>query len=624
MEYDFREFLIKSTAKFTEQQRQLVLNIDEVYVQSDFSHKGGNIFGSSSSNVEVAAKTVLAFMVTSLFEKWSEIVRLYPLASTDAKEVFEMVTTVIADIEKCNLNVVVLCSDNLPLNQNLFKLFSRKHVIERSVPHPCDSNRPLFLIFDFVHIIKCIRNNWLNQHDAQCSFIFPSFEDTINFNLPAAVSRASFEDISNQYRLEHSSTLKQAYKLTAKVCWPTNLERQNVNLALAVFSESTNATLSLNKQLQGAAIVTQTHEFLDVIIRIWKIFNVNSPMKGKRLRDSFSNPLIKNDERFCFLDKVVQWLDTWKLLPGKVGKLTPQTFSSFRHSCLVLPQIVNYLTSDTCGFAYILSSRLQNDPLEHRFGVYRQMSGAQYTISVLQILESECRLKLSSILKLFQKDTAGEMSLKDFIKTFTSEEESVEITPLEDFLSLLDYSNPLPGVDETTLLALAFVAGYAVHSTYSRYKDRCGECFASLTKQRDIHFENQENVNLLIQITDRGGLKYPAMEVLESCILLWKIYTAIEEQPILFNKFISSTPRKILVSLSTIKIENTSSLTEFWRSKCDNCLKVKWDILKKILCTISNCILANKVRNLNSLKVLKSSKRTSNIEDNRKLKKFQS
>ena len=71
------------------------------------------------------------------------------------------------------------------------------------------------------------------------------------------------------------------------------------------------------------------------------------------------------------------------------------------------------------------------------------------------------------------------MSLKDFIKTFTSEEEPVEITPLEDFLSLLDNSNPLSAVHETILLALAFVAGYAVHSTYSRYKARCGECFAS-------------------------------------------------------------------------------------------------------------------------------------------------
>ena len=349
LENEFKAFLIKSTAHFSKQQRQLVLNIDEVYVQSDFSYKGGKIYGSSSSNVQVAAKTVLAFMVTSRFEKWSEIVRLYPIASTDAIENFDIVTTVIADIEDCNLNVVVLCSDNLPLNQNLFKQFSSKHEIKQSVPHPCDPHRPFFLIFDFVHIIRSIRNNWLNQHDADCSFIFPSFEDISNSNFPASISRASFEDIRNQYRLEHSSTVKQDHKLTAKVCWPTNLERQNVNLALAVFSESTCATLRLKKEMQGAAIGTQTQEFLDVMIRIWKFFNVNSPMKGKRLRDFYSNPLINTDGRFSFLDKVVQWLDIWKLLPGKVGKLTPQTFSSFRHSCLALLQIVNYLTSETCG-----------------------------------------------------------------------------------------------------------------------------------------------------------------------------------------------------------------------------------------------------------------------------------
>ena len=77
LEYEFKEFLIKSTAKFTKQQRQLVLNIDEVYVQSDFSYKGGKIYGSSSSNVEVAAKTVLAFMVTSLFEKCQVLSTIY-------------------------------------------------------------------------------------------------------------------------------------------------------------------------------------------------------------------------------------------------------------------------------------------------------------------------------------------------------------------------------------------------------------------------------------------------------------------------------------------------------------------------------------------------------------------
>ena len=70
-------------------------------------------------------------------------------------------------------------------------------------------------------------------------------------------------------------------------------------------------------------------------------------------------------------------------------------------------------------------------------------------------------------------------------------------------MSLLDNSNLLPEVDETTFLALAFVAGYAIHFTYSKYKDRCGECFASLTKQRDIHLENQDNMNQLIQLSEQ-------------------------------------------------------------------------------------------------------------------------
>ena len=44
LEYDFKEFLIKSTAKFTKQQRELVLNIDDVFVQSNFSYKGRKRF----------------------------------------------------------------------------------------------------------------------------------------------------------------------------------------------------------------------------------------------------------------------------------------------------------------------------------------------------------------------------------------------------------------------------------------------------------------------------------------------------------------------------------------------------------------------------------------------------
>ena len=99
-------------------------------------------------------------------------------------------------------------------------------------------------------------------------------------------------------------------------------------------------------------------------------------------------PLLNNDKRLQFLSDVVRWFDMWKTLPNKHGELTAQTFTSFRHSCIVLEEIINDLTKN-CGSTCVLSVFLQNDPIEHRFCKYRIMSGAQYNVTVCQIFQSE-------------------------------------------------------------------------------------------------------------------------------------------------------------------------------------------------------------------------------------------
>ena len=121
-----------------------------------------------------------------------------------------------------------------------------------------------------------------------------------------------------------------------------------------------------------------------------------------------------------FLQRVVDWAECWRVMSDKRGKLSPQTFTSFRHSCIALPCIVNHLTGN-CGYSYVLSSFLQNDPLEYHFGLYRMMSGAQYHISYCQVLETERRIKLSSILKLFSKKPVEDsISLKNFLESCSS------------------------------------------------------------------------------------------------------------------------------------------------------------------------------------------------------------
>ena len=74
-----------------------------------------------------------------------KVVRNCPLAS------------VIGDI---GLKVQVICTDNYPLDVNFFKVFSSdKKAPTLTAIHPIDPERNIFLIFDFVHIVKSIRNN---------------------------------------------------------------------------------------------------------------------------------------------------------------------------------------------------------------------------------------------------------------------------------------------------------------------------------------------------------------------------------------------------------------------------------------------------------------------------------
>ena len=67
----------------------------------------------------------------------------------------------------------------------------------------------------------------------------------LDFDDVNKIRTARFQDIMLLYKNEQSSLIKQAHRLTSKACWPTMLERQNVNLALKIFDTSTYAALSI-------------------------------------------------------------------------------------------------------------------------------------------------------------------------------------------------------------------------------------------------------------------------------------------------------------------------------------------------------------------------------------------
>lgn len=142
------------------------------------------------------------------------------------------------------------------------------------------------------------------------------------------------------------------------------------------------------------------------------------------------------------------------------------------------------------------------------------MAGGHNHITYWQILETELRLKVASILKLFinTPDGIGTTSLKFFLKSFSSGEVHSNAS-----FNLTDYSKDLNEIsnihlDVTTLQSLAFVTGFSVYSYFKHSK--CESCLEK------IEIDDVDNKYTLISLLDRGSLIWLSDRVLEATISL--------------------------------------------------------------------------------------------------------
>ena len=108
----------------------------------------------------------------------------------------------------------------------------------------------------------------------------------------------------------------------------------------------------------------------------------------------------------------------------------------------------------------------------------------------------------------------------------------------------------------------------------------------------------------LIHVIDRGSLKWPFNIVVDSIVMVWRCFSIIEQNESLWKLFSTGPSREILVQLSLTLIELDSN--EEWRRSCQNCSTFGWDILSKLITVNSNCIIANKVKNVNSVLLSRS------------------
>ena len=162
-----QQYLSSAADRMTSLEKNVSLIVDEMYIKPEISYSSGKLGGFADNRPDaVAATTILTLMVQSLCGSFRDVVAFFPVCHLTGAEEAKYVRDTIVLIEKSGLNTQCVVCDNSKVNQTMLREFGvavNDGVLTGVASHPIQHDRKLFFIIDPCHLIKCIRNNWLNR-----------------------------------------------------------------------------------------------------------------------------------------------------------------------------------------------------------------------------------------------------------------------------------------------------------------------------------------------------------------------------------------------------------------------------------------------------------------------------
>lgn len=604
-------FLMHVKQKFNLLKREdhiVTLMIDEIHIKPYMDFSGGKILGSAH-NSESTATSAHVFMVQSLRSNFKEVVHILPIHTIKAEYLFNFIKRVIIGLHNIGFSVICVVSDNNAINRKAMSFFSSPPKLSIAYPHPCNSSSPLFFSFDTVHLLKCIRNNWLNQKDEKQTLQYPPFNNsTCNQNI--SLLSASFACLKKIHLLENNSNnlVKFSYRLHLKALSPTNFERQNVKYVLDVFNEHVIQGLLTLGNVHSIANHQSTAEFIRIILNWWNIVSVKSLFKDERFKNPMFRTLAPGQENFLYLEKFLMWLDCWNDFKIVSNKLTKETQLALSHSTHALIELTKYCIEEL-HFNYILPGKIQTDSLEARFGKYRTMAGSQYLVSLRQIFEVESKIRIQNLLPLtLNSNSLGKLPvplldsrITETINTVNLDNRSSNINGFPEFdVQLTDEDFSKAG---DYLPVFTYLAGYCGRGVLKR--SRCDICCKFIVLDKSFCIDEGTSQYSLIKNIDRGGLLYPHSDIVNVVILNYltvqKLINSVNEKGFLS----CSQQRDVVIHYTEAVVKRHNFfLTDFFCPAHDRDL-----ILYNLVKVSTNILLSNYVKIKNDNFSRKSNKK---------------
>lgn len=601
---NFLNYIKQKFSCLCNEDKNVTLMMDEVHLKPYLDFKGGSILGMSY-NCKEAANSAYVFMIQSVKSNYKDVVSIMPVKTVNSDLLYNFLKKVLIGLELVGFHTFCVLSDNNSINRKAMSNFITPPKVQVVYQHPFDSNRKLFFMIDSVHIVKCVRNNWLGKKDSDFCMFYPEFpsenqsnKESESLNTASFVpskneplKTASFVALRKLYEFEQLNLVKYAHSLNTKSLFPSNIERQNVKLALNIFNRQLIAAMHSVEDKCHILDLKATAGYIEIFVNWWDVMNVKSITKGFHKRNIYQDPLKKDDFRFTFLLRFLEWLKIWKISNSNKGKLTPETHLALSLTTEGMIEVCRYCT-DELKMHYILPGKFQTDSLEARFGKYRQLAGGQYDISITQLFEGENKMRLQSTLPLvLNSNVYGHVAID------INDVEDDNDSELVDSKLSLDHNFAVKvtkiDLNEAAKImpVIVYIAGYAIHSTL-KYLNNCSSCKTHLTRDKELNYLDND---VLIHHQDRGGLKYPtddAVIIVTYCyVIVTKLLSDFEESFLKVNN-------QRTVALKVIKnvLVREEKYLEF--DICDNDHSVEivsHCILKKVINVLLNnyCKLKN-------------------------------
>lgn len=566
----FLGYVAKRISDLEDQHRFVVLLVDEIHIEPYFEYKGGTT-GATLNSAE-AANSVLVFTVQSLTCQFKEVAHMVPVQKASTQYLHKLLRDVIRGLEKSGYRVACIVSGDTSVNRKAVSHFTSPPTSGFVYPHPSDPARPLFFVIDPVHILKSIRNDWLDQKNDLLGFFFPEFKPG-----PTQAQEllcASFATVREAYNLECDDQMRYL-NVPREALYPSNVERHDLTLTLEIFNCTLPKALRSLGVMYDVKFLKGTMAFIEIVVKWWRIVSMVVP--GKTRKDQHQNPASssEDDPNVDFLYKLLDWLDEWKSKDLDSGMLSKDTHTALQQTTHAFVEVLSYCFTEV-KLPYVLLGKIRTDSLDERFGTCRKLAGSQYHMSIRQLYEGEDEVLLQNTLPTIAAvcEADGDEQWEDLHK--------------RDHLLFPDLDADVTGEAlskiRDVLPVLVYVAGHAVHATLKRLS--CANCRPALTINKMINIPVEQQHCELVKELGGEGLLFPTMFAVNAVVYGYVVIEELSKQA----EFLKVPNRHQFVTDFAVELLSNEERSDI--NVCDNGHTSEL-LLRHVLWCSTNILLKN-------------------------------